>query len=265
MFFGPRYFATLQGDFSLDRDFDESELEESVDDFNAFHEEIIMRWGIFRHLSPEDLGRCAPASRTWRAFTNDERLWKMRLMENFYFSSQAVERLQSQLSFHYKEVYRYCVQYQLKDYQQLAVQQLTSFGVTREHLCGRDWFDSSHHLRALTLLITNDQLMPVDAINELDHLNEDQALALSVLFSKGLRAGLFREEQYLFFHEYQLKCLCCLVLQHNFDLDTAIAIFRYMNLQIAANHPYDPPQYYYAAELEYHMNTFIQQSPGVRI
>ncbi len=256
MFFFKDDTETLTGD-SVPRNY-----------FDALPAEI--KVSIFKQLSSEDLRRCAQVSKTWYFFANDELLWKTRLKDDFYFSDQAVQRLwerrlRARLSIHYKEIYKYCMQYQLNDYQLNAVQQLTSFNVTREHFCGRDWFNSKCHLQALTSLIKKDKLKTATAIDELDHMNENQALALSQLFSKGLKAVYFHQEQYLFFHEYQLECLCYLMLNRIsgvFDVDTATAILSYINLQIVFNYPFDSPQSYFSnqTEIEHHVKSFLSQS-----
>lgn len=204
---------------------------------------IDIRWEIFRKLSVKDLARCAHASRGWRFFSTDPLLWKLRLMDEFHFSNESVERLKGRLARDYKEVYRYCVQYELNGFQIGAIHQLTSYNLTREHLCGRDWFDSAVHINALVSLVVKDKLDPILAITEMDHLNDSQAHTLSVLYSKGLRSRPFRDESYLFFLDHQLECLLYLTKHREcggtFDVGTALTIMRQMSFQVAVDRPYE--------------------------
>ncbi len=208
-----------------------------------FSGEIVLRF--FKHLPARDLTQAAQVCKNWNNLSNDERLWKRLLKKDFYFTHETLERLKEKRQQNYKELYQYCDQYELSIHQKAALNGLTKYSLTREHLSGRDWFANVIYKDALIYLINKNGITPLEALAELDHLNQEQVFALSRLYSKGLRSADFWKHVSVLVCNYQIECLMYLALERSarlggpFEIDTAIDILKFMFFQVSMSSPFE--------------------------
>lgn len=126
---------------------------------------------IFSFFKPYDLGRAAQVSKQWYVLSQDERLWQRLLINDFHFSSKTAEVLKESLpQNNYKQTYRYCKEYQLNHYQNQALRELQTYGLTYAHLCGRDWFNTRKYIDILKCLFTQEHFTADTAMEVLNDL-----------------------------------------------------------------------------------------------
>ena len=127
--------------------------------------------------------------------------------------------------------------------QRNALAKLKDHGLTHQHLQGKEWFDSHHHVDALENLMVDRNMSANDAMAEIDGLNSQQSSAiyrgltrqetlvpvdphaieaLGLLKDKGLTLQHLQGKEW-FSNRYHVKALEKLMVDRNMSADDAMA------------------------------------------
>ncbi len=146
-------------------------------------DELALRiFGFFGDL--KNIRTISNVCESWHRISSDNSIWLKLLIQDFHFTEETAKALRKRRDNRtYKELYRYCKNYSFNDCQQNALDNFQSRGLTHAHLCGRDWFDSNHHVHVLRLLLpefpSSDEIDK--AMEVLDGLTRYQAEVLKAL------------------------------------------------------------------------------------